>query len=224
VVTAALVVLVPSRGRPRNVTRLVRACAETCTLDTVLHFGFDDDDPAFTENLKAADGCLTTIQERMGLAPWTNHLAGLHPDAAYLASLGDDMVPVTYGWDERLVDAQKDMGGGYCYPDDKRRSDIPEAVVIDARIVRALGWFSPPGLDHWYQDMAWRDLGSLTGRLRYCPDVVIEHRHPNVPGGDPSDATYTEAAGSFAADMAVYQKWRLKSMRRDAGTVAACLA
>ena len=51
-----LAVLVPSRGRPANVARLIEACAKTCRADTILHFGFDDDDDAMSANLAAADG------------------------------------------------------------------------------------------------------------------------------------------------------------------------
>ena len=222
---ADLVVLVPSRGRPGNVARLVEACAATCHADTVIHFGFDEDDPEYVANLKAADGCMTSVRPRMGLGAWSNTLAGLHRDAAYLASIGDDMVPVTDGWDVRLMDAIADMGGGWSYPDDKRRNDIPEAWVVDGRIVRALGWICQPDLSHWFVDAVCRDLGAGAGhRLRYCPEVVVEHRNPAVNPAVPVDATYTDAAGSFAADMAAYQKWRLKRMRQDIDTVRQCLA
>ena len=223
---ADLAVLVPSRGRPGNVERLVEACAATCRADTIVHFGFDDDDPAYCENLKAADGCLTSVEPRMGLAAWTNHLAALHPSVPYLASIGDDMVPETDGWDVRLIDACRDMGGGFAYPDDRRRDDIPEAVVADARIVAALGWFALPVLEHWFIDSVWRDLGAGAGhRLRYCPSVVVRHENPAVNPAVPVDATYTDAAKGFAADMAAYQKWRLarNGMRADIDKVRECL-
>jgi hypothetical protein len=215
-----LAVLVPSRGRPKNVIRLREACLRTCRADTVLHFGFDNDDPQLTENLlAAAEGCVFTTSDRMGLVAWTNHLAAMNPRASYLASLGDDMVPITDGWDEILLDAQADIGGGFTYPDDRRRNDIPEAVVIDRRIVDGLGWMSEPSLDHWYGDNVWADLGSATGSLRYVPSAIVEHRHPNVPGGDPVDATYHQAAQSFAADLARYQQWRLRRSAQDIATV-----
>jgi hypothetical protein len=221
---ADAVVLVPSRGRPGNVARLIEYCAKTCRADTIVHFGFDDDDPALTGNLKAADGCLTSVEPRMGLGGWTNHLAALHPDAAWLCSMGDDMTPLTDGWDERLIDAQHDMGGGFCYPDDQRRADIPECVMVDSRVVAALGWLCEPSLHHWYVDNVWRDLGAAVRRLRYCPEVKIPHLHPNVPGGDRPDQTYWDAAPKIGADLAAYQKWRMKRMHRDIATVAGCLA
>jgi hypothetical protein len=221
-----LAILVPSRGRPGNVARLIAACERTCEADTVLHFGFDNDDPELPGNILAADGQNFTVHDRQGLTAWTNELASYYTATIpYLASLGDDMVPVTPGWDRLLIEAQQKLGGGFTYPDDKRRNDIPEAVVIDTRIVRALGWMCQPALSHWFIDSVWRDLGVQTGRLTYCSHVVVEHRHPNVKGsGTLPDSTYSDAAAGFSVDMAAYQKWRLKGMRADAERVRECLA
>lgn len=213
-----LVLLVPSRGRPLNVERLVASCAKTCRADTVIHFGFDEDDRFLADNLAAADGCPAVIGPRMGLAAWTNRLAFAHPgeDASWLCSIGDDMVPLTDGWDEKLCEAAGP--NGMAYPNDRRRDDIPECCVIGAAVVRALGWMCEPSLAHWYVDAVWADLGRGAGRLRYLPDTVVEHRHPNVTG-QPGDSTYWEAAGSMSADLAAYQKWRMRRMRTDIETV-----
>lgn len=214
-----LVVLVPSRGRPANVERLASACEKRCRANTLLVFGFDTDDP----DREMSEAAVTrsarfSVGPRMGLVGWTNKLARAHLDAPYLASLGDDMVPETDGWDVELITAVEHMGGGFAYPDDRRRNDIPEAVVVDTRIVAALGWMALPALEHWFCDNVWRDLGAGINRLAYCPDVVVEHRHPNVTG-EPSDAVYHEAAGKYNADAAAYRKWRLFKMPSDIVTV-----
>ena len=60
--------------------------------------------------------------------------AGEYP---FLASLGDDMVPRTPGWDRALIRGIERMGGtGIVYPWDGIREDIPEAVVLSSDIVR----------------------------------------------------------------------------------------
>jgi len=189
-------------------------------MDTMIAFGFDEDDNQLSENLKAADGCFTSVRRRMGLAKWTNTLSALHMDATWQASIGDDMVPVTDGWDERLCEAAGPSG--MAYPNDRRRHDIPEAIVTGTEMVRALGWFCEPSLSHWYVDTVWRDLGAGAACLHYLPDVHVIHKHPNVLGGDPHDATYADAAAGYAADLAAYQKWRLKRMRADIEVVRAC--
>lgn len=202
-----LAVLVPSRGRPHNVARLISACKRTCAGDVLLAFGFDEDDPALADNLAALSwNASATVRPRMGLAPWTNELAALHPDAAWLASLGDDMEPVTPGWDVKLCAAAGPRG--MAYPDDQRRDDVPEAVVMAAAVVKALGWMCPPGFDHWYIDNTWRDIGAGAGCLTYAREVTVKHWHPNVTN-TPGDPTYWDAAPKMGADLAAYQKWRL---------------
>jgi hypothetical protein len=223
-----LAILVPSRGRPQNVGRLIEACRKTCRASTVLHFGFDEDDPS--PNVPAVpsgvifDPVRIDIQPRMGLTAWTNHLASQYvqtlPEhsAPYLASLGDDMVPETDGWDERLITAIEHMGGGFAYPFDGRRSDIPECCVVSTPIVAALGWMALPTSSHWFIDTAWGDLGR-PDRLAYLPDVTVRHLHPNVAGGDPHDQTYEDASPQLGKDLAAYQRWRLMDMPRDRETV-----
>ena len=216
-----LAVLVPSRGRPRNVARLIEACERTCQLDTGLHFGFDRDDPQLPACLKAADGYSYSLRDRMELGPWTNELAELNSHLPYLCSMGDDMIPSTPGWDRQLVEACGPCG--MAYPNDLRRADIPETIVMSTAIVRALGWMCQPGIGHWYTDNVWSDLGRGAGCLAYLQDVIVEHKHPNVPGGDPTDMTYTDAAHRFPRDLAAYQKWRMTGMRRDIETVRECV-
>jgi hypothetical protein len=217
---ADLWVLVPSRGRPKSVDRLVRACALTCQADTRLHFGFDDDDPDLEAAIAATGGHRYTVGPRQGLAAWTNDLAARHvkrADAVALASIGDDMLPITDGWDQLLVAA---AGAGFAYPNDLRRADIPEAVVIDARIVEALGWMAHPSMHHWFIDNVWADLGRAAGCLAYLDDVIVEHLHPNIrPDVTKSDGTYHDAARHFNSDLAKYQRWRLLGMQKDVAAV-----
>lgn len=219
---ADLWVLVPSRGRPGSVDRLVTSCALTCTADTRLHFAFDEDDEDLAASIAATGGHRYTVGPRAGLAAWTNDLAARHVkrgDAAALASIGDDMVPVTHGWDEKLLGATG--GAGMAYPDDELRNDVPEAVVISTVIVAALGWMALPCCAHWYIDDAWRDLGAGAGCLTWCPDVKV--RHLNHRAGAPVDKTYTDAAASYAADGNAYRAWRLRGLPRDVARVRAAI-
>ena len=232
---ADLWVLVPSRGRPKSVDRLVRACALTCQADTKLHFAFDDDDPHLEASVAATGHHRYTVGPRQGLAAWTNDLAARHlkrRDGWALASIGDDMLPVTDGWDAKLL-GNLPVAGGYSWPEVQRGPEhgrdptVPEAIVISATVVAALGWMVPAGDDglplmqHWYIDNTWRDLGTATGRLVHCPDVIVKHLHPNVPGGDPPDQTYHDAARSFDADRNAYARWRLLGLRKDAARILA---
>lgn len=220
-----LEVLIPSRGRPGSVARVVRSYALTCRAATKIRFAFDDDDPRLAENIAAAAGHSYMTGPRDTLTGWTNKLAARHVrHAPALASFGDDHLPKTDGWDEKLL-AALPAGGGYAYPDDRRRDDIPEAVIISSPIVRALGWMSPPFVSHWYQDNVWADLGRAAGCLVYCPHVTVAHLHPNVTG-QPGDQTNHDAARRYSADLAAYQKWRIRKtgFAADLATVRQALA
>jgi hypothetical protein len=200
----------------------VRTYALTCQADTRIHFGFDEDDPNLEVSIAATGGHRYSVRPRMGLAAWTNHLAKRHKGARALGSFGDDHVPVTAGWDKLLLDAIP-ARGGFAYPNDMRRVDIPEAWVQSGKIADALGWMALPGSEHWCIDNAVRDLGAPE-LLVYCQEVIVRHLHPNVaPRESANDMTYVEAAQTWNADMVAYQKWRLLRMRQDRATVrAAC--
>jgi hypothetical protein len=210
-------VLMPSRGRPAHVERVLRTYALTCTADTRVHFAFDADDPCLDANLAAAKGHPYEVGERDGLAGWTNKLAELHRDAPVLGSFGDDHVPVTHGWDAGLL-AAIPRGCGWAYPNDQRRIDIPEAVVMSGPIVAALGWMALPAVKHWCIDNVWGDLGRAVNRIVFCRQIIVRHLHPNVTSV-PGDQTYADAAGDWNEDMQAYQKWRLRRMRQDIAIV-----
>lgn len=220
---ADLAILVPSRGRPQNVARLVEWCAKTCRTDYRLHFGFDGDDltrGASIDAVPVMQRWSGTIG-RMGLAEWTNKLAFENMDVSYLASIGDDMVPITDGWDAELIATiERDHDGtGFAYPNDGIRDDIPEAVVMSSSIVRALGWMALPVCHHFYIDDAWHDLGAGVGCITYRPDVIVEHRHWIT--GAVKDQTYVAADAWIERDRAAHRRWRLYQMPADVAKIKA---
>jgi hypothetical protein len=121
---------------------------------------------------------------RNNLAGWTNVLARhLAKDYRALASLGDDHLPRTPGWDLRLLEAIAGMGGtGFAYGNDLLQgAALPTAVVVSSNIVTALGWMCEPSMRHYCIDNVWKDLGEGAGCLAYLPDVIIEHLRPTPP-------------------------------------------
>ena len=157
---------------------------------------------------------------RKGLAEWTNEIAVRRASQyAYLASFGDDHVPQTPGWDYFLIRAIGDFGGtGFSYPWDG--ADIPQAVVVSSDIVRKLGWFCEPSLNHWYVDNVWLDLGLGADCIRHCRAVSVDQVHPGT-GKAPVDATYTEASPRLASDREAYYRWYRERMTVDVAKITA---
>src|SRR5215475_2728020 len=111
-----LAILVPSRGRPESVARLTEVCAKTCETDYQLVWAFDDDDPDIQASKRAARHGYVYTGPRKGLAEWTNVLWREHRhDFRYFASIGDDHIPKTDGWDKQLTTALELQSGGFAY-------------------------------------------------------------------------------------------------------------
>lgn len=215
--TGDLLVIVPSRNRPENIARLLKAVHETSIAQTHVHVCVDEDDPALADYERVMaddareDDHLERGRPRKGLAAWSNEVALRRaPQYPYLASFGDDMIPRTPGWDKALLRAISDMPGGtgFSYPWDSVREDIPEAVVMSSDIVSALGWMCEPSLNHWYVDNVWADLGRGAGRLQHCRVVAVDH----VKQGD---QTAEESMEKLAADRDAYYRWRRTRMADD---------
>lgn len=223
---ADLAVLTPTRGRPAQFAELAQAIHATAALDVVLIGYVDDDDPDLEAYLELAGGHVFIADgPRQSLSGWTNAAARAAVHAApYLASLGDDHLPRTAGWDQRLIAAIEAFAGpGMAYGNDLYQGrNLPTAWVVSAEVVRELGWMMLPTCEHMYVDTAVLALGEAAGRIAYVPDVVIEHRHP-LAGKAPWDDSYreTNTAVRYAADKAAYDAWLAGGLATDAAAVKA---
>ena len=222
---ADLLIVVPSRGRPQSIARMLDSVHATARLATHLHVAVDEDDeklPQYEAVMAKAGGEHDVLETgpRKGLCAWTNEVAVRRAvEYPFLASLGDDHVPRTPGWDVALTRAITDMGGtGFSYPFDGTREDIPEAVVMSSDIVQALGWMCEPTLTHWYPDQVWADLGRGAGCLRHCRAIAVDHVHP-ATGQVKADATTKDNGRSLGADRTAYWAWRKTRMGDDIAAI-----
>jgi hypothetical protein len=214
-----LAILTPSRGRPWHMQRLMNALRDTCQLDTDLYVAVDEDDPRLDDYKNLGLDHLE-VAPRATLTELTNKMALEHAaDYGYLASLGDDHVPRTGGWDFKLTRAIEAMGGtGFAYAEGSRWV-IPEAVVVSSDIVTALGWMANPRCMHYKIDDTWLELGVAARCIAYRHDVLVEHMQFGIPYDplDPGkgmkavkDDTYADALqqDKMIADVVGWQEWR----------------
>lgn len=175
-----MTVIVPSRGRPKNIERLVSDFIDTATTDVTLHVVVDHDDPELEHYLKIEARFLDMeVQTQRGLNNILNAAAVL--EAQYptdiVGFMGDDHAPRTIGWDQRIEEALHE-GTGVAYGNDLLMgAEIPTAAFITSDLIRCLGFYSPPALTHLCLDVFWKLLGEAT-TLHYFDDVIIEHMHP----------------------------------------------
>lgn len=231
--TAPLLWIVPSRGRPDNIARLIDAWKATTSGVSDLLVCVDDDDPELLGYLRvvnrarlAGPGAGERVAPRTRLGPTLNAAAMENVDSyEALAFCGDDHLMRTPGLDGIWLHVLRRLGTGMVYGDDLlQHGAFPTAVAMTSDIVRALGWMSPPGLVHLNVDLAWKRIGDALGRLSYLPDTVIEHVHP-ANGKAPLDAGY-ESVNSpemVAADGATFARWVARDLDADVERVrAAC--
>lgn len=221
---ADLLMIVPSRGRPGNVAALVDAWFGTAVGAATLLIAIDDDDPTRDDYLKMlappikAGTLRVEVAKRQRLGGTLNSIAGVGAtEYRALGFMGDDHRPRTAGWDRRMVEALDELGSGMVYGDDLfQRANLPTAIAMTSDIVRSLGYMVPGGLVHLYVDDAWKALGEGIGRLRYLPDVVIEHLHPSA-GKAQMDASYeeTNSQAQFDADRQRFEDWQQSGLDAD---------
>lgn len=212
-----LLIITPTRGRLRGAQRLIDAVASTCTAQTDLILGIDNDDPSYADLTGRFE---STRGPRDTCAGWTNKIAAervSHYRA--VASIGDDHEPLTHGWDTLLLEAISNMGGtGIAYGNDTAHGeDVPTAAVISSDIVTALGWVFQPSMTHFYADLVWKEI-AWASCLAYLPGVVIKHYNPNYGTAD-MDATYTDARQLYSEDEAAYKAWGETQRALDIATV-----
>ena len=209
-----LAIAVPSRGRPHNIQRLANALAETCTTDYTLWVRIDHDDPKSAEYLNL-DIPYTEfiIADRIFFTASVNELAELADEAGatHIAILGDDVVPETVGWDQKMIDALNNKLGVVYGSDGLEHlhgEDLPTHVVVPIEMYQKLGWIGLPTSRHLFLDNAWRELGKLT-RFIYLKDVKLTHLH-RWNKAAPNDQTYEEANDKIKReyDRLAFETWR----------------
>lgn len=212
----SITVLMPSRGREAQAREAYEAFVATKSLpDTGMLIVLDEGEPGYL-------GLPTVHYPNEGGMAGALNLAAMdiveRGFRGIVGFIGDDHRFRTPGWDYAIVAANGSARGGLVYGDDRiKGADLPTAVFVDSRIVKALGWMALPGARHLYLDDTWRELGQRMGRLRYLPEVVIEHLHPTA-GTAEWDEGYrrVNAPDLYQRDAAIYHDWIENSLADDA--------
>ena len=225
---AELLVIVPSRGRPENIAALWDAWQTTTTSSARLLVAADDDDRTLPDyrNVCSERGIKLTVGPRLRMVPTLNELAvqwaPLYPAVGFL---GDDHRPRTADWNERYLETLQELGTGIVYGNDLLASErLPTQFALTSNIVQALGAIVPAPVKHMFADNQVWDLGHAIDRIRYLPDVIVEHLHP-LNGKADDDAGYREVNNpdAFEADRLIYADWYHNRMPADVEKLKALL-
>lgn len=218
VLPGRLAVIVPTRGRPDNVRKVIAAWDETqaweCA-DLILATDADDPELAGYNQIQGSDSRVRVMRQ----VTWLPMVAKLNVAAqriaaearhAAIAFAGDDHLPRTKHWAAMYLAALDQLGTGMVYGDDGYQgAKLSTEWAVTADAVRALGRMVPAPVDHLYCDNAMMDLFDGAGALRHLPQVRIEHMHP-AAGKATSDAQYDRVNGreQYAGDRRKYEIWK----------------
>lgn len=196
-------VLIPSRGRPENITRFMRA-VENTGANVDVYVGVDSDDPKINEywhvQTQHIGLYINESEQRQRFGPTLNRLVGFmlsdtlaDENYQYIMWCGDDHVPRSAGWDKAYASKLDELQLGIVYGNDLVMGEnIATQLCMTRNIPIALGYAVPEGFTHLYIDNYFMELGRSVGKLVYMPEVVIQHMHP-CAGTAQEDLTYREA-------------------------------
>ena len=174
-----LLVMVPSRGRPKRLDEFIKSFYDTKSYNTDVIFYLNEDDPKLSEYSKSD---YIIIGKRMYLAEAYNWIFDMYPKYDYYSLLNDDHHCITPGWDRKLIEIIEKKGGWglSCCEDhltDWKQFQHPSGMVISGNIPRTLGYMIWTKIQHIGIDCYFKELLAPLGLMYHTTDVVIEHRH-----------------------------------------------
>jgi glycosyltransferase involved in cell wall biosynthesis len=189
-------VLVPTRGRPDQLRRMISSFYQTTEWVAELVFRVDDDDRETQAILRAFGEVYITgprLEGYKSLPVFFNELAA-HASGDVLMCGNDDMIFKTEGWDTIILDQAN------CYPDGifdfgyatHNAPNFPFATV-SKQVVKELGFLFDPRI--FWGDIYLRDVMAHFGRAMMIDDLEIEHdwmgHKPDKTFTDGNDTRFT---------------------------------
>ena len=204
-----ILIIVPSRSngcnRETNVDRFIATWKEHTEGHSDLCISLDDDDE---HRYLRHEGVIYTVDANVRFVPKVNRAALRFKDQyKYIANLSDDFV-VRTRWEKDFIKYFEQNGGvGITYGNDLLQGErLPTAVCMTSNIIDVLGYMIPPQLEHMYADNFWKDIGEATQTIKYFPDIILEHTHPDA-GKAVRDTQYVYAAAVASTDQIKYQQY-----------------
>lgn len=188
-------ILVPTRGRPENMKRLVASLMETSTQVPEIVFYVDEDD-------EAGLGCLETLEKsgcvRSVVGPrilmskmWNRCLEASTGEILMMG--GDDLVFKTKGWDDKVRRAFAAFPDRLVFvhgDDGVYQEKFGTHGFLHRNWVEAVGYLCPPHYASDFNDTHINEVANALNRRIYLP-FVTEHMHP-LAGKAAWDQTHKE--------------------------------
>lgn len=190
--------VLPSRNRPDLVERVFSKTTATCPGVVAI----DDDQIDMYQGLKIPSNWTVIPSPRSRFGPKNNEIFARFPSEPWYASISDDMLPETEGWDAELPKTAGPWGIAWANDCLYGRA---VCVAFGGELIRALGFLCCPATEHFYTDDAWELIAKEFGGI-YREDILIPHLH-FTKGLAPKDKTYDERPSS-GKDKRAFEAWK----------------
>lgn len=162
--------------------------------------------------MELPEGWRVVIGPRGPLSDIYNNAFERHRDAPYFGFIADDVVPITNGWDIKLIETAG--SDGMAVPAGGETTGGCPHFVLGGDLVRSIGWLSLPGLDRLFIDTCWEKIAESRGVLRRLDDVILKHHHFSNHLAL-FDATYKKSNETKKNDRMLYEQWRTDERRKN---------
>ena len=184
-----IAVLLPSRGRPENVTRLLSSIQKTARVPSRVHtyIRIDNDDGVMGPHvMRLRNACPTPLEFQIGprvplAAMWNSLWASA--DADIYMFCADDSEFESEAWDEQVAaEFWKDRLVLVFGDDGLQHENLATHWFVSHEACERLGYFCKPEYEAIYMDTWIDDIYRRAGKMRYLPDMKITHHHWTITG------------------------------------------
>lgn len=214
--------LLPSRNRQERALACIEACSDAgqetpgMLVQDGCHYSFARAVPKITGNLyPGMPRRWSAIQtpEHRELAGSLTYASQVFPDLDWYGIVSDGVRPVTKGWDRLLLAASEGKNLVSCsdsgWREDSRMAGI---ILVPGWIIRAVGYWFPPGVEHLFSDDCLEQIAGALGNWVFAKDVVVEdnhHSHPDPAHKVPFDHLRTFRGKDLTqTDRQAFNDWR----------------
>jgi hypothetical protein len=203
--------LLPTYYRPEQVQLTLDSIQKAGCHSEGVVFIDGSDHPGYEQLKLPEKWSVIREKENRGVCGVLNHFFARHPNLPWYGLITDDSIVKTPSWDRILVDQATPYHIVHSADGWQAGQRIHGAVIFGGELLRALGWWAPPGLVHSYCDDAWEAIARKTGLKKFVPEVMVEHLHM-WNGKAPVDRSYMKAYQTFDQDALAYARWEKEEL------------
>jgi hypothetical protein len=198
--------VLPTFGRPARCQEALCSITSAGVSSPGLVVIDGDPDPAYANLRLPPDWRAICLPANLGVCGVFNHVLRAWSDEPWYGFISDDSIVRTMAFDRPLIAAAGRAGFANSADGWQAHQRMHGAIVFGGDLLRALGWWAPPGLIHCFVDDAWEHIGRALGNWVHLPQVMVEHLHP-ANAKATSDTTYHKAYANFESDRARFEEF-----------------